>query len=187
MTFFFLCPRCHPAHSCPHDLMLPSVQSSLDDLQCDTFLFTLSFVFRAVPSLYCVRSWFCSRSWSCQMGRATNPDFWAPIWAIQHYSQRSASKPAIMHRALLVEEILARVVDESDIYANLVLARTCHSFTELALDAMWADRGTVELWGLAQYMSDELSVQESSATVDSWPTTVHVLVSRPLRLRCDRS
>jgi hypothetical protein len=103
------------------------------------------------------------------------------------YSQRSASEPAVMHRALLVEEILARVVDESDIYANLVLARTCHSFTELALDAMWADRGTVELWGLAQYMSDELSVQESRARVDSWPTTVHVLVSRPLRLRCGRS
>jgi hypothetical protein len=91
-----------------------------------------------------------------------------------------------MHRALLVEDILARVLNESDIHTNWALARTCHSFTELALDAMWADRGVVKPWGLAQYMSVELSMQESRAKAGYVPTT-HVLVSRSLRSRCSLS
>jgi hypothetical protein len=87
-----------------------------------------------------------------------------------------------MHRALLVEDILARVVDELDDCANCALARTCRSFTELALDALWADRVEISPWELAQLMSDELwTVIESPAEEGAKYTTLEVLVSRMVR------
>jgi hypothetical protein len=87
-----------------------------------------------------------------------------------------------MHRALLVEDILARVVDELGPYANCALARTCRSFTELALDALWADRREILPWELAHLMSDELwTVYESPAEEGAEYTTLYVLVSRMAR------
>jgi hypothetical protein len=87
-----------------------------------------------------------------------------------------------MHRALLVEDILARVVDELDPYDNCTLARTCHFFTELALDAAWADRVEILPWELAHLMSDELwTVSESPAEEGAGYTTLYVLVSRMAR------
>jgi hypothetical protein len=90
--------------------------------------------------------------------------------------------PDHMHRALLVEDILARVVNELDPYDNCTLARTCHSFTELALDAAWADRVEILPWELAHLMSDELwTVSESPAEEGAGYTTLYVLVSRMAR------
>jgi hypothetical protein len=87
-----------------------------------------------------------------------------------------------MHRALLVEDILARVVDELGPYANCALARTCRSFTELALDALWADRVEILPWELAHLMSDELwTVLESPAVKGANYMTLEVLVSRMAR------
>jgi hypothetical protein len=87
-----------------------------------------------------------------------------------------------MHRALLVEDILARVVDELGPYANCALARTCRSFTELALDALWADRVEILPWGLAHLMSDELwTVYESPVEEGAEYMTLEVLVSCMVR------
>jgi hypothetical protein len=87
-----------------------------------------------------------------------------------------------MHRALLVEDVLARVVDELDPYDNYTLARTCHFFTELALDTAWADRAEILPWELAHLMSDELwTVIESPAEEGAKYTTLEVLVSRMVR------
>jgi hypothetical protein len=83
-----------------------------------------------------------------------------------------------MHRALLVEDILARVVDELGPYANCALARTCRSFTELALDALWADRVEILPWELAHLMTDELwTVHESPVEEGAEYMTLEVLVS----------
>jgi hypothetical protein len=87
-----------------------------------------------------------------------------------------------MHRALLVEDILARVVDELDDCDNCALARTCRSFTELALDALWADRVEIKPWELAHLMSEELwTVIESPAEEGAKYMTLEVLVSRMAR------
>jgi hypothetical protein len=43
-----------------------------------------------------------------------------------------------MHRALLIEEIVARIAIEVDRKTAWALAQTCRAFTEPALDAVWA-------------------------------------------------
>jgi hypothetical protein len=87
-----------------------------------------------------------------------------------------------MHRALLVEDILARVVDELAPCANSALARTCRSFTELALDTLWANRVEIKPWELAHLMSEELwTVLESPAEEGAQYMTLEVLVSRMAR------
>jgi hypothetical protein len=92
-----------------------------------------------------------------------------------------------MHQALLVEDILVRVMDELDFHAIGALARTCRSFTELALDVLWTDRadaswidwGEIFPWELANLMSDDLwTVHESPVEEGAMYTTLYVLVSR---------
>jgi hypothetical protein len=86
-----------------------------------------------------------------------------------------------MHRALLLEDVLARVVDESGPDANYALARTCRSFTDLALDGLWADQGEVDPWQLAGLMPIELcTVSKSPLKKGARYTTVH-MVSPSLR------
>jgi hypothetical protein len=83
-----------------------------------------------------------------------------------------------MHRALLIEDILARVVDELNPSDNYALARTCHSFIDLALDAVWAYRVETSPWELAHLMSDELwTVHESPVEEGAKYTMLYVLVS----------
>jgi hypothetical protein len=43
-----------------------------------------------------------------------------------------------MHRALLIEEIVARIATEADRKTAWALAQACRAFTEPALDAVWA-------------------------------------------------
>jgi hypothetical protein len=96
----------------------------------------------------------------------------------------------LMHRALLVEDILVRVMNKLSFHAVGALARTCRSFTELALDVLWADRaealwidrGEIFPWELAHLMSDDLwTVHESPVEEGAMYTTLYVLVSRMAR------
>jgi hypothetical protein len=59
-----------------------------------------------------------------------------------------------MHCALLIEDIISRILDEVDVKSRWALARTCRSFTEPALDAVWATR--TDAWALGGLMPKDL-------------------------------
>jgi hypothetical protein len=65
-----------------------------------------------------------------------------------------------MHCALLIEEIVSRILDEADMKSRWALARTCRSFTEPALDAIWATR--TDAWALGGLMPKDLWTIDSS-------------------------
>jgi hypothetical protein len=79
-----------------------------------------------------------------------------------------------MHCALLIEDIVSRILDEVDVKSRWALARTCRSFTEPALDAVWATR--TDAWALGGLMPKDLWTIGGSPGDDRGGPAEHVLV-----------
>jgi hypothetical protein len=80
-----------------------------------------------------------------------------------------------MHCALLIEDIISRILGEVDVKSRWALARTCRSFTEPALDAVWTTR--TDAWALGGLMSKDLwTISFSPEGMDGEYPAEHVLV-----------
>jgi hypothetical protein len=67
-----------------------------------------------------------------------------------------------MHRALCIPEVVAIIVEQMwSMHDIVALARTCRTFTEPALNALWEEP---PLWYLAKTMSENLWTIEISTS-----------------------